>query len=478
MNYHNTDWTLISRILLYLTFDYSFETKGTKSYISRTLPKISFQDNIKILIGENGLGKTTVLNILYYTITKKFRNLRKLNFHSIHIEFANGEKAKIIREKIGHIRGGDEIYDIDESVAHTVLLNLSKNDIKRFTEMIDSGDSGIWRRVASHPTLRHISRKYDVSGSAIFAIVKEICGFGEGDKDIKAIRKQIDEHFGDNEVLYFPTFRRIEEDLFNLGFDEERLKLSERDNRLIQFGMRDVRERIEKVKSAINILSSQGLSQISSEILSQLVKGVPDIEKESFEKITKKDIEIILARVGDAISKEDKLRIIDIVSNQQLKGTDDKYLIYFLQKLINIYEEQKAIDISIENFVKVCNEYLKMSKKEIVYEASKVEFYLLNQHNNKKVLLDSLLSKLSSGEKQIISLFSKIFLETKGSFLVLFDEPELSLSIFWQKRLLTDILSSQRCKFLISVTHSPFIFENELEKHAIGLNEYTKFYKK
>ena len=60
------------------------------------------------------------------------------------------------------------------------------------------------------------------------------------------------------------------------------------------------------------------------------------------------------------------------------------------------------------------------------------------------------------------------------SFIVLFDEPELSLSIFWQKLLLPDIVASQKCKFLLSVTHSPFIFENELSKYAIGLSQYIK----
>ncbi|MEO0684253.1 MAG: AAA family ATPase, partial [Cyanobacteria bacterium J06649_11] len=84
------------------------------------------------------------------------------------------------------------------------------------------------------------------------------------------------------------------------------------------------------------------------------------------------------------------------------------------------------------------------------------------------------LSKLSSGEKQIISFFSKIYLsESDKRFIILFDEPELSLSMTWQKQLLPDILSSEKCDFLLAVTHSPFIFHNELDGYAIGLNEYV-----
>ena len=46
------------------------------------------------------------------------------------------------------------------------------------------------------------------------------------------------------------------------------------------------------------------------------------------------------------------------------------------------------------------------------------------------------------------------------------DEPELSLSIDWQRRLLPDIIRSGNCNMLLAVTHSPFIFENEFDMDA------------
>jgi hypothetical protein len=48
----------------------------------------------------------------------------------------------------------------------------------------------------------------------------------------------------------------------------------------------------------------------------------------------------------------------------------------------------------------------------------------------------------------------------------------LSLSIFWQENLLPDIIDSGKCEFLFAVTHSPFIFNNKLDKYATSLNEY------
>ena len=38
---------------------------------------INFENNVKILIGENGFGKTTVLNSLYYLLNKKIEKYQK-----------------------------------------------------------------------------------------------------------------------------------------------------------------------------------------------------------------------------------------------------------------------------------------------------------------------------------------------------------------------------------------------------------------
>ena len=56
--------------------------------------------------------------------------------------------------------------------------------------------------------------------------------------------------------------------------------------------------------------------------------------------------------------------------------------------------------------------------------------------------------------------------------LVLIDEPELSLSVPWQRRFLRDIRNGDFCAGLIAVTHSPFIYDNELREYAHSLGEF------
>jgi predicted ATPase len=83
------------------------------------------------------------------------------------------------------------------------------------------------------------------------------------------------------------------------------------------------------------------------------------------------------------------------------------------------------------------------------------------------------LSVLSSGEKQVVAIFAHLYLEGAQDLVVVIDEPELSLSVPWQKRFLVDIKNSGRCGCLVAVTHSPFIYDNELKGNSIDLRRRT-----
>jgi predicted ATP-binding protein involved in virulence len=52
---------------------------------------IPLDEPVKILVGENGLGKTQVLNLFYYTLTQKFSKLAEFYFDKLVLTFANGK---------------------------------------------------------------------------------------------------------------------------------------------------------------------------------------------------------------------------------------------------------------------------------------------------------------------------------------------------------------------------------------------------
>ena len=143
-----------------------------------------------------------------------------------------------------------------------------------------------------------------------------------------------------------------------------------------------------------------------------------------------------------------------------------------ISKLIENYEKQKIYDEKIKRFVMTCNKYL--NDKQFVYDQSKLILYIelpAAERNNRIEL-----SNLSSGEKQIVSLFSKLYLENEKDSILIIDEPELSISMMWQRMLLPDILRSDNCKLLLTVTHSPFIFDNEFDTDAKDMRACIDFY--
>ena len=136
---------------------------------------------------------------------------------------------------------------------------------------------------------------------------------------------------------------------------------------------------------------------------------------------------------------------------------------YFLTKLSAVVEATKELEEDIEAFVDKANKYLELSSDEKIleYDPNEMKVVVRNSWTGEEVELND----LSSGEKQVISLLARLYLYPEEK-IVLIDEPELSLSIDWQKRLLPDLLFSPSCAQLLAITHSPFIFDNELDPYA------------
>jgi predicted ATPase len=423
---------------------------------------IPFDDSIKILVGENGLGKTQVLNLFYYTLTKDFLRLGEFDFDKLILEFHQGNYIEILKSKVDELI--QELYDhpilkdFIDRFGYSELEMLRKRFIQtkgnRRKLEAELEYNSKYRRIPIQVVLR-VFEKLEIHKDN-----KSNLFFTDCDRDIESAIEGSD-------IMYFPTYRRVEEDLYNLGYTDD--ELLNQENTLIQFGMDDVQKRFDNIQNTIDRLLKEGFSDMSSEILSQLIEDDEDeTDSDFFQTIENNDVEILLSRVGNRISEPKKARIRELLLNKEVKPKDSS-LNFFLKKLIEIYSSQKELDNSVKRFRDVCNQYL--INKKVFYDESAIKIFIKSDRNSSEIAL----SKLSSGEKQIISMFSKIYLsESHKRFIVLFDEPELSLSILWQRSLLPDIINSGKCDFLLAVTHSPFIFENELDKYAIGLNEYVK----
>lgn len=123
--------------------------------------------------------------------------------------------------------------------------------------------------------------------------------------------------------------------------------------------------------------------------------------------------------------------------------------------------EDLEVEKDVEDFIKICENFLHnktlKTKKYMskILNSKKIEIEILDKDN---LLKDN---ELSKGEKEILSLFSKLYFKGKKDIILLIDEPENSLSINWQKELIPSIVKSGKCSLIVTMTHSPFIFQNE-----------------
>jgi predicted ATPase len=430
--------------------------------------KIPFDKEAVILIAENGSGKTTILNALYYSISCKFRKLSNIDFESVVLEFVSGVTVEIKKIDIVPFYEGDAL-EIFSSMLRRVM---PRSEIDRLVRDIRRGmpPSSIRRRIFDFQERSSISLPSNFLDELIEDVYTRYQKSDDNDRKERTakIKKTIQENLNES-ILYFPTYRRIEEDFKNLGYENgENFSLGDDQGKLIQFGMNDVIAKFNEIKEAIRSSALELFSKVTGEMLSQFVDGV-EITQDMRNSIQPETLNIVLARVGEKnISSSYREKIEQLVSSGEINSSQYEQLVYFLSKLVVLYEQQKEKDDSIKRFAEICNEYL--NKKSIVYDEASVDISIIQTRNNKPIELRS----LSSGEKQIISLFSKIYLELSDDFILLFDEPELSLSIEWQKLLLPHILESGKCKLLLAATHSPFIFENELDENADDLELYVK----
>ena len=77
---------------------------------------IKFDESIKILIGENGLGKTQVLNLFYYILTKDFFRLNEYNFAKLGLNFSNGKSIEISKKNVTDL--------VEDTYKHPIVRDL------------------------------------------------------------------------------------------------------------------------------------------------------------------------------------------------------------------------------------------------------------------------------------------------------------------------------------------------------------------
>lgn len=426
-------------------------------------------DGKLIMVGENGCGKSTVLRIMYYTLTKKWGQLVKEDFERINIVIGN-EKRRFTKEQLGCPE--EYLIDADAEVFSHFPLSLRRKYLNGYKGKIMAEDV-----LSILDDIDYPEGIFDKEIERLEMLSSKV------PDSIKEISEWLKQSF-DQPILYMPTYRRIEK---NPELQESDLEYRRRHRNytvrtlknmkmeVSHIGMDDVNEAIHDLITEIKQQYAKSSSQLNLDcfrgILGQDFKKVDSIPDEYMES---ESIEMIFESLNeeellDVDKMQIKEKLVSIIGKTKSYDEYDKIVIYYYNMLIKRYESLKLIENQLEHFFYVCNQYL--SGKEFVYKPKSFEYAITVQSRN-GTLKEMNIEQLSSGEKQIVALLSYIYLFVKQPCTIIIDEPELSLSVPWQETILEDIVKSQRCNQLIVATQSPFVYDNSLSCYAHSMEEF------
>lgn len=435
-------------------------------YNARTID-LSINDNVLVLVGENGTGKSTVVNMLYFFLTSQWNRIAEVPFKKI-VSVVDGKEyildkydIRTLAEKLEHSRFSSRLPRRVTEKLESLAVNLSEAELVEAGERLAKEFHIPYRLL--RPEIKRMSR-----------IPKEKKGLV---KDLEAVNPQ---------VLYLPTYRRIEQDLEKVlpgldidDFEKRKRFLSSFLHKrnyieLVEFGMEDVVRTIQKRTTEIEKKVRADLSNLTGEYLRDVIRGsyqsadlsqLKDVDEGILNEILSRTPEEML-QAGD---KTQLRQIVDEVKSAGKVAKDNQIVAHFLTSLLQLYQKQREDERAVRNFIEICNDgYL--TGKKFRYDTTAFDVELVQEGSQRETPLP--ISALSSGEKQIVSLFSHLYLSGLPNPFVIIDEPELSLSVPWQRRFLPDIL--EKSSGLISVTHSPFIYDNSLREYTHSLEEFTE----
>ena len=425
---------------------------------------IKFDKSLTILIGANGSGKTTILNIVNNIMNRTYLNLLKYKFEYIKVSY--DDLNSVI------IRKNNKIYIINEEYDVTDLLEKEEEELLKIDD------------------ITVINRDEE----------------SEEEDGIITIREERIPY----STLYFPTYRRseveltefIRSQLYDRGFYYSRTRnLYKFENTVVGINNKDIEEIVKRKWIEVSDNESSILNSFISEMFLSFLKIKRDSDdlldstdpEEIEEKITEIFVRTKLIRNSSNVdtkistytenikkAKEIKIDVTDALEGKELnlKKLDNmleqveerRVVSYSLSKIldiINLYDEKCK---NIEN-IKLPFKKLEETLNEFLYpKITRVNNGILSFEENRTKLN---FEDLSAGEKQLITIFSYICLGVKKNGTVIIDEPEISLHINWQRMIIKKLIENRPdIQFIIS-THSPNVLVNHRNsKVRIGEASY------
>ena len=444
---------------------------------------IDFSESVNIVHGVNGAGKTTLLHIIANAVNFDLERFTHLRYRKIILDIANGCTIELDGEPAD-----------DGSHLSQVTLSIDREHLATWP---------VHTSATSHELRRDL--------------------FQELTQRIRTVR---DQRSITTEATYFPAFRTMIEAWSSVdptelrqatGIDPRRLpshRLS-RSKRspsgpgrfrrhfyatdfarevfgqfvpLIDYpSPREIQQQLDRaIQRAVNLMASEDRSLLSDAFI-QVFDAIS--RDHAFASQDSRTPDVIRASISDQLDQlqltqsdyglQDRTPAFAELRAQllssQLPGQDrddttTRILRVYEQILLQRNNILKASFSAVRDYIDAVNEFL--DGKQLVTATQEVEStpHLQLQYNDDAL---SPIDTLSSGERQIVGLMYSAS-NIDQSSVILVDEPEISLHVDWQRKILGAMVRQLPSKQLIVCTHSPVIGSEFAEDMVELIPEPTK----
>lgn len=408
----------------------SIEIRGIWGYRSI---KTDFFIDTNIFIGNNGTGKTTFLNIIESVLTADIEQLYSLTFEEVIINLTANSKKRKLKVKKLLTEANFSFVEYQIGTKKFTLPMLREYEIRNIGRLRPKSINEI-------KNLRDELANY--INICWLSVHREITRTEEGEfpphREARE-RNTIDQRLND-------LMRRLT--IYQLQLESESSKLSNKFREQVFESM--------LYKEEFDELNLEDLQPIDPEIIKKkLNKAYKDLglsTKETQEKISKHT-----QKIGFALKKIEKwketktgLLVNDVTPLSLLNRT-----LSMITISSDIDKQKKEIFKPIDTYLQILKEFVPDKCFKLDTESSG-ELSVFNT-NDKNTLYPLPIKYLSSGEKQIIILLTESLLQRNSDYIFIADEPELSLHISWQRKILSSIRELNEKAQIIVATHSPEI---------------------
>ncbi|MGD1702602.1 AAA family ATPase [Dapis sp. BLCC M229] len=426
---------------------------------------LDFHQGINVLFAKNGKGKTTLLHIIANLLNEDYERFAFIDFDYINLRMSDESQVELKNN-----RNDEEIILSLNGVEATKIIVKKTKEINRKLFPVIS-------EVAS--TVADLCNKIPDQSSEEQSITTALSAAAKVPINYNILNQSSEQKL--ITAAYFPAFRSMIEAWASTQEKSGKLKdISDekKQQQKTNFARQIFGEFVPLLNYPSVIEIEQALNQEISQAFYQLnqaqQKYLGNILPQIFNTLSKnskpveEDSNSILEEIKQ-LSNELKFQMLEDLrtavesfqADEQSKDAAVRILITYREALQKISDEQKTYFHNIEKYLDAVNSFLDSKEIEIIFK--NLPTLGINFHNG-MAPIPGISQALSSGERQILTMIYAAS-QMSEQDIVLIDEPEISLHVDWQRKLLEKISQQLGKKQIIACTHSPVVgadYEDEI----------------